>query len=568
VTKNKDQPPPPPPQYVRHTGSPAWGVGLLVGEAYDQRTYLFADGVARTFKTALVAKFIEPAGPPGDEDRARLERGVAAVTSVAAAATTPGVARGTTATPKAIHLEIEAEIRSAGDDDSPYLVYADWLQARNDPRGQLIVTQHALARDPANKRLRDAERALLAEHGNYFVPPTLAALLAARRKNDPDATTTELVWRCGFIERARLARKTPRQPELEVALAELLAHPSAQFLRSLTLGAFGTTDQYSYVSMLDAIAGARPPSLEELIVGAFTSEQFELAFSRAGDLSQLLAALPGLRRLVVRAGALRFATAVKHAGLRELVIVTAELSATTARKLTKLAMPALVALELEAPELGLDGAVLAANKSLSQLRRFAARRTIGTLGLVRAIAAAPFAAALEELDVSDGDLNDAAARQIAHDATRLPRLRRLVLDGNRISAAARTNVEAACAAVTAARLAPVTIVSVDDAIARAPDAASVVAARKVARPADWLALGRDDTRLWGEYEGSDHYWVWASLRDDRAGCSCPSPKQPCKHAIALLLLAAANHPFPERPVPGSAIRHASVERPRYDWTWE
>jgi hypothetical protein len=33
------------------------------------------------------------------------------------------------------------------------------------------------------------------------------------------------------------------------------------------------------------------------------------------------------------------------------------------------------------------------------------------------------------------------------------------------------------------------------------------------------------------------------------------------------LLAAANHPFPERR-PGSAVRNASAERPRYDCAWE
>src|SRR5262249_6524110 len=157
---------------------------------------------------------------------------------------------------------IEAQIRAARDDDGPYLVYADWLQAKNDPRGQLIVTQHQLALDPDNRKLRDAERALFSAHGTYFMPPTLGKLVASRRQVDPDATPTELVWRCGFIERARLARKSPRQPELHAGLAELLAHPSAQFLRSLTLGALGATDEYSYIAMLDAIAAARPAQLE------------------------------------------------------------------------------------------------------------------------------------------------------------------------------------------------------------------------------------------------------------------------------------------------------------------
>jgi uncharacterized protein (TIGR02996 family) len=557
---------PPPLQYVRHTGSPAWGVGVLVRESYDQRTYLFADGIARTFKTALVAKLIEPTDPPGDADRARLERGVAAVS---AGRDTPslGASRGNTATPKAVHLDIEAQIREARDDDSPYLVYADWLQAKSDPRGQLIVAQHQLSLDPDNKQLREAERALFSAHGNYFMPPTLGKLAAARRKGDPDATTTEVVWRCGYIDRARLARKTSRQPELEAALAELLSHPSAQFLRSVTLGALGTTTEFNYIAMMDAIARTRAPQLEELVIGAFTPEQMELAFSRTGDLSPTLAALPGLRRLVVRSGSVRFANAVKHGNLRELSIVAAELSEPNLRKLVKLAMPALVAFELEVPELRLDAKTFVANKNLAKLRKLALRRTVDTGAVLEAIVKAPFVGTLEELDLSGGDLSDAAAIQIVQYAARLRDLRRLALDGNRISPAALARIQAAVATASAAPQNQAEL-AMEAVIARAPDAASVAAARRVAQAADWLALGRDGDRLWGEYEGRTHYWVWTSVSEDRAGCDCMSPKQPCKHALALLFLLAAQHPFPQRRIPEVIVRRAATERPRYGGFWE
>src|SRR5690348_8797460 len=118
------------PAYVRHTGGAAWGVGVLVARTEGQRTYLFADGVRRSFKEAFCERFIVPAEEPSAEDVERLSRGLLA---------------GGIATPKAIHLELEAQIDARPDDPGPWLVYADWLLERDDPRGKLISLQHQLA---------------------------------------------------------------------------------------------------------------------------------------------------------------------------------------------------------------------------------------------------------------------------------------------------------------------------------------------------------------------------------------------------------------------------------------
>jgi hypothetical protein len=99
-------------------------------------------------------------------------------------------------------------------------------------------------------------------------------------------------------------------------------------------------------------------------------------------------------------------------------------------------------------------------------------------------------------------------------------------------------------------------------IARAPDARSMAAARAIARPERWMALGRDRDRVWGEYDGGDNYYVWARLDERAAGCNCGSPKDPCKHALALLLIAASPHAFEQRPIPAAFVRR-SYERPRH-----
>lgn len=73
------------------------------------------------------------------------------------------------------HAELVAAVLASPDDDAPRLVYADWLQERGDPRGELIAIQVELAvmrRDPSGDWARPAhaqariarENALLREH--------------------------------------------------------------------------------------------------------------------------------------------------------------------------------------------------------------------------------------------------------------------------------------------------------------------------------------------------------------------------------------------------------------------
>ncbi len=72
----------------------------------------------------------------------------------------------------------------------------------------------------------------------------------------------------------------------------------------------------------------------------------------------------------------------------------------------------------------------------------------------------------------------------------------------------------------------------------APDGAAVTAARGVAKPGKWKNLGRTETLVWGECQGSgaNPYQVRVDLTDAGYKCSCPSRKLPCKHTLGLLML--------------------------------
>lgn len=537
--------------YVRHTGGARWGVGVLVGQTRDQRTYLFADGVRRAFKEAFCSRFIVPAEPPCAEDEERLRRGLAA---------------GGIGTPRAIHLALEAQIAERPDDPAAYLVYADWLQQHEDPRGKLIAIQDRLARATGNEAvvLREAERALLDEHGPYFLPEQLHALLRLpRRRGEDPRTRCEVEWQLGYLAGVRLARRPAQShPEVPALVEELLGHPSAHLLRRLVIGPLGTFDEYNYLPIVEAIARRGHGRLAELDLGDFGPEM-ELAFSRAGNASPLFDAAPALERLRLRAGTLRFESAIAHGALRELSVIAATLSPGNVRRVLEAELPVLESLELSCPGLELTDTAfrqLLRGVTMPRLRRLALRHSVATLGVLDEILGSPLLPQLEVLELDHGDLGDREAEAIAATrASRLAHLRRLNLDGNPMSEAAARRLARVCSRVEAA---PGTrgALAEDDVIARAPDARSLTAARAIAGAERWIAVGRDHDRVWGEYDGSDNYYVWARLGSHEAGCNCPSAKDPCKHVLALLLMASQDD-LPARPIPDAFVRRM-YERPR------
>src|SRR5579884_2253853 len=78
----------------------------------------------------------------------------------------------------------------------------------------------------------------------------------------------------------------------------------------------------------------------------------------------------------------------------------------------------------------------------------------------------------------------------------------------------------------------------DQVLARAPDAASANAGKQLSHPSSWRDLGQNQEVIWGECQGSALYQVRIERATFTVVCSCPSRKQPCKHGLGLLLLAA------------------------------
>ncbi len=75
-------------------------------------------------------------------------------------------------------------------------------------------------------------------------------------------------------------------------------------------------------------------------------------------------------------------------------------------------------------------------------------------------------------------------------------------------------------------------------LALAPDSSSASAGRGLAAKKNWVSLGKTDTAIWGECQGSgkNPYQTRIDPLEPAFKCSCPSRKFPCKHGLGLFLL--------------------------------
>lgn len=512
-------------EFIVNAREPSFGPGIYVKKDGDRRVYRFADGQERSFKEAYCELYIKPAYSVSDEVKAKLKPSKVA-------ASIP---------PKHVNEELEAQIRAKPDEPGPYLVYADWLIQRSDPRGDLITVQAQLAETPRKKELLDAEKKLLDAHPGYFLPPALDEALRKRT-----APRCEVTWSHGFFKSVRLARGTTAAAQdinLDVVAKSVLAHSSGKFLRSLVLGPLGTSE-YWYAPLISEIAKQQHAMLNEIVVGDFGPGDIELTSTVAGTITPLFRAAPALQKLAVKAGSLKLDGKVGHPQLRELSITTVQLAGDHMRALFAGEFPALETLSIVTESLVFDDdqrVALTAGFLWPALRHLTLRGVKAPKALLDALIDSPLTARLASLDLG---LDAAAMKKLI---TKHPHLELGRADDKRF-------------AITDSQV-----------VRRAPDPESMAAARKLARADKWLALGFDRRRdrVWGEYEGRDHYYVYAQLRGREAGCDCGSPKDPCKHALALLLLAANQHDFAEQASPDALVRNASQERPRYyASTWE
>jgi uncharacterized protein (TIGR02996 family) len=137
---------------------------------------------------------------------------------------------------------VEDRIAEDPDDADLRRVVADWLSERGDPRGELIAAHLAL------------------EAGDERVAPTVERLERQLMPPLPPGAGVTIVWARGYWTQLRFGM-ADEQAALP-AFRSLLAHPSARFLRDLTLGDIGPRAQ-EYAPFLVEL----PRTLRSISVG-------------------------------------------------------------------------------------------------------------------------------------------------------------------------------------------------------------------------------------------------------------------------------------------------------------
>ena len=170
------------------------------------------------------------------------------------------------AAPVSVHAhnaKLEAAIEKDPDNADEYLVYADWLQGQGDPRGELIALQHGGKTAPAKKLLDQNKEHFWGKAAEFL------DMVEAYPYGPLGENTT---WRNGYLEKLWISNKTERsktyggslpEGDVEELLGALLAHPSARFLRELTVGIV-TYEDNGYDGVAKVIGKHPVPTLRKL----------------------------------------------------------------------------------------------------------------------------------------------------------------------------------------------------------------------------------------------------------------------------------------------------------------
>ncbi len=330
--------------------------------------------------------------------------------------------------------KLEAAIAADLDNADAYLVYADWLQSQNDPRGELIVLQHA-SKKPAAKKLLEQNK----EH--FWGKMWEAQDMLERYPYSP--LGRETAWRWGYLESLWISNKhdrdsmygTPSLPEIDVedALGWMLDHPSCRFLRELTVGIV-SYDGNSYAGVAKVIGARKLPTLRKLILGDFYYEETELNWSNMGNLEPMYKAMPNLESLTLRSGSMAVGK-IDLPKLKELVVISGGFDRKSLANICAAKWPHLETLNIQlGDETSFklkDLAPIFDAKVFPKVKHLGLGNSGISDEICKGLASSKIAAQLESLDLSKGTMGDAGATALA--AGKFPKLQHLDVTDNWIS---------------------------------------------------------------------------------------------------------------------------------------
>jgi uncharacterized protein (TIGR02996 family) len=199
-------------------------------------------------------------------------------------------------TDRAGEAELLAQVYAAPDDDTPRLVYADWLLERDDPHGEFIALQIERARSKARKGGRKREAELLSEHVATWAAP-LESNMILGANGQPAIPIVE--FRRGFPAAVRTETINCHVAWSTVTHCNVAPHDDG-----CQLGALRSITEAKIADILALSKLTRPLALQTLIWGLPHDAKYSLgAISTHAITPEAIAAfskitvLPALRRI-------------------------------------------------------------------------------------------------------------------------------------------------------------------------------------------------------------------------------------------------------------------------------
>ncbi len=309
------------------------------------------------------------------------------------------MSESSTQTPGALEEGLLAAIAAEPDAIEPRLVYADWLQAEGDPRGELIIVQHERRARPDDEELAARERDLVERAAAALAFPGLRPQVLGR-------------WELGFLD--ELAMGSRDLDAVRRGAPGWLDRPALRMVRTLDLSLRNTR------GFRQLAGGPLGRSVRRLRIG---TPSLPFIPSTSAAIARLL---PGLRGLALRCDALPPLDPFGALPLDDFELEGVALDAAALARLAQL--PAgLGSLELRVQVVrpgALDGLrPVLTGELLPALRRLALPAGFAAADVLEELAASGRAKTLEAVTLDTSMLDDAAVRRLARHRDALATLR-------------------------------------------------------------------------------------------------------------------------------------------------
>jgi uncharacterized protein (TIGR02996 family) len=324
---------------------------------------------------------------------------------------------------------LEKVIAGSPDDPAGYLVYADWLQAQGDPRGELVSLQHSLS-EKADPALAKREKQILSSNGSFI--------------GGIEKELATVTWRWGFIDSVRIFNKKDWMDnsfDVMPITRQIFGSPAAAFVRELKLGVIRwEMNDKDVAQILGEVAklGAAD-KIRVLRLGDVHDIDIDLAHHPLGKLDVLSKSFKNLEVLTLYGHEFSFAS-LELPKLRELAIKTCGLSKKNMAAIANHKWPKLESLELwfGAEDYGAqckpkDLAAIFDGSAIPKVKKLGLKNAEFTNAICEELARGKVMKQLEELDLSMGTMDDKGAQALAANPKAFAHLKRLDVSDNFLS---------------------------------------------------------------------------------------------------------------------------------------